>query len=86
MDIDEHLEILATKNSKLFGATHLLCLVGVIAVIALTLIFTVPPVLAGIVTCILAFFLLFHYIGYSVKRTNSRITLLETKYKNQGKG
>ena len=84
MDIDEHLELLESKNKRLFGLAHTFCIVIAISVIAIILAFNLPVGLAGILAGISAFFIFYHYAAFAVKKTNARITLLETKYKNLG--
>ncbi|GMM86945.1 hypothetical protein [Pseudoalteromonas sp. MTN2-4] len=86
MNIDEHLKVLALKNKKLFGFSHTMCIVLVIGLIALMLSIALPPSLTAILVGIAAFFILYHYAAYAVKKTNNRISLLETKYKDQSKG
>jgi len=86
MDINQHLDLLERNNRNLFGAVHTLYIVLVISAIAIILSFALPPVLAALLIGVSAFFILFFYVGYSIKKVNDRLTLLETKYKNQSAG
>ncbi|EGU60376.1 hypothetical protein VINI7043_29160 [Vibrio nigripulchritudo ATCC 27043] len=85
MNTDERLKVLKLKNKKLFGFTHTMCIVLVIGFITLTLSIALPPSATAMLVGIAAFFILYHYAAYAVKKTNNRISLLETKYRDQDK-
>lgn len=83
MDIDQSIKIIEQQNRKLFSATHTWLIVIGISAIALILTLTIPPIPAALITGISAFFVLYHYVAYSIKNINARITLMETRNKTK---
>ena len=86
MDIDQRLKAVQQQNGKLFSETHTALIVLFICVIAMILFVTLPPAPATIITAISAFFILYRYVAYAIKKVNGRISLLENKYRNLSAG
>lgn len=86
MDIEQHLTLLENKNKRLFGSIHLLCLsVTLSLVVLLCLFMQFDAIVTGIIVSIFTVFGLFMYVGYAIRCTNNRISLLHTKIKYHGK-
>ena len=84
MNLDEHINLLDSKNKKMYGSGHFAILCLLLAAIISVLLFYTEPLIAFGASGFVAFFLHYFYSQVAFKKLSARMTLLQTKIEKIG--